>query len=146
MSAQATWVTIPVGRAQQKILRPVLNWIRKHERIEEWNAALQFCCAHAFDYILWASWPRIVIPTAGPTLPFRYLRDSHPLDTTDNAIGIATEAIGLDEGAALAHIAATFALTWPGMASSQNRKVRALRAKLHRLHLKAAAEQTGKTS
>lgn len=146
MSPEPTWVEIPVGRAQQKILRPVLHWIRKHERLQAWNAALQLCCGRTLDYILSPSWLRIVIPTEGPTRPFRYRRDPHPLDTTDNAIGIATEAIGLDEGAALAHIAATFVLTWPGMAASKDRKLRALRARLLALHEKAATEQMGKAS
>jgi hypothetical protein len=147
MSTGLTWVEIPVSRTHQKIIHPTLNWIRKHEGIEEWNAALQFCCAHTFDYIFSSSWPRIVIPTEGPTKSFHYLRDPHPLDPTDAVIGVANEEIGLDdEGAALAHVAATFILTWPGMAASHDRKVRGLRARLLQLHLKAKAEQAGGAS
>ena len=82
---------IPVSRAQQKIIHPALNWIRKHEGIEEWAYALDVCCAEASAYILRSSWawPCIVIPTVGPTKSFRYLRDPHPLHITGAMIDIA---------------------------------------------------------
>jgi hypothetical protein len=114
-----TPAAILVSRAQQKIIHPALNWIRKHEGIEEWTYALDVCCAEASAYILrpsWA-WPCIVIPTVGPTQSFRYLRDPDPDDFTNGAIDIAKGDIGLDdEGAALAHIASTFILTRPEIA------------------------------
>lgn len=137
--------TIWVSRPQQKIIRPALCWIMKHDSPGNWTDALGLCCAYVFDnYILDSSWPRIVIPTDGPTKPFRFLRGSHPMDTTDAAIGIANEEIGLnDEGAALTHIAATFILTWPEIATSPSRKMRALRRRLYELHLRAKAEQGG---
>ena len=146
--ADLTPTTIWISRAQQKITRPALGWIRKHEEIEDWTTALDFCCASVFDdYILDSYWPLIVIPTEGPTQAFRFLRSSRPLDTTDAAIGIANENIGLDdEGAALTAVAATFLLTRPEIATSPSRKMRALRKRLEADLLKAAAEQGGGTT
>jgi hypothetical protein len=138
---------IHVSRDQQKILHPVLNWIRKHDSAGDWTTALDGCCAETIRYIVQSSWPLIVIPTEGPTKPFRFLRGSDPGDPTDAAIGIATEDIGLeDEGAALTHVAATFLLTRPEIADSPSRKIRALRTRLLELHLEAKAKQAGGTT
>jgi hypothetical protein len=142
-----TPTTIWVSRAQQRILHPVLNWIRKHDSAGDWTTALDICCAETIDYILQSSWPLIVIPTEGPTQQFRFLRSSHPADTTDAAIDIANEEIGLDdEGAALTHVAVTFLLTRPEITTSPSRKIRALYTRLLKLHLNAKAAQTGGTS
>lgn len=140
IAAHLTPATIWVSRPQQKILHPVLNWIRKHDSAGDWTTALDICCAETIRYIVQSSWPLIVIPTEGPTKSFRFLRGSDPGDPTDAAIGIANEEIGLDdEGAAVTAVAATFILTRPEIATSPSRKMRTIYRKM--LHLKV--EQAG---
>ena len=135
-----------VSRPQQKIIRPALGWIMKHDSPGDWTTALDYCCAEVFDYIFDSSWPRIVFPTEGPTQAFRFLRSSKILNTTDAAICIASEEIDLnDEGAALTHIAATFILTRPEISISPSRKMRAIHTRLLQLHLEAKAVQGGRT-
>jgi hypothetical protein len=140
-----TLVAIPISRTQRKIILPALGWIMKHQG-RSWPSALDACCADALDYILDPGWPLIVVPTEGPTRPFRYARHPHPANPTSAAIEVATEDIDNgDLGAGLTHVAATFVLTRPEIASSPSRKMRALRARLIRAQIEANATQGGES-
>jgi hypothetical protein len=109
--------------------------------------ALDYCCLHAADLIAHPDWPRIVIPTVGPTKPFLYYPHPDQDEIINMTLDLAKKAIGLDDGgASLAFACSTFILTWHEMAGSHNRKVRAIHAVTRERHLNAKAEQAGGTT
>jgi hypothetical protein len=133
---------IPVSRPQQKIIRPTLGWIMKHEKTDKWSNALRICCLEADPYLGSSKTPQIVIPTEGPTQLFRFLRHDDPRDEMNEAIDFVHDEIGLNDlGAAITFIAAVYVLTKAEIATSPSRKMRALRTRLEAIDREAKAKQ-----